>query len=197
MPRGIALRRGGIGLFVCRRQRPMSIHLVERRASQPAAITALADEIGRAIGVIRSLSDDVYRSGPDGRRGVGEQFRHNLDFVTCLLNGLELGRINYTDRERDALVETDRGHAIERFANVSTRLQAVAPRILARSVLVRSEIDLSVWLPSSIGREIEFVHSHTVHHHALIAEKLAASGVETGRDFGVAPSTLKYWNAAA
>ena len=36
-----------------------------------------------------------------------------------------------------------------------------------------SEIESGNWLPSSIAREVEFVHSHTVHHHALIAEKLS------------------------
>lgn len=160
-------------------------------------MTALADEIGRGISVIRSLSDEVYRSVPDGPRGVGDQFRHNLDFVTCLLSGLEFGRIDYCDRERDVLVETDREHAIDRFARASARLAAVDPRAMARRVLVRSEIDVSEWLPSSIGREVEFVHSHTVHHHALIAERLAALGIGAVRNFGVAPSTLKYWSAAA
>jgi hypothetical protein len=66
---------------------------------------------------------------------------------------------------------------------------------LEAEVLVRSEIDPDVWHSSSVGRELEYVLSHTVHHHALIAEKLAAIGVYIERHFGVAPSTLEYWKA--
>jgi hypothetical protein len=65
---------------------------------------------------------------------------------------------------------------------------------LERSVLVRSETGAALWHRSSLGRELEFVLSHTVHHHALIAEKLAANGDNAVRDFGVAPSTLEFWN---
>jgi hypothetical protein len=63
--------------------------------------------------------------------------------------------------------------------------------------LIASEVDVVIMHRSSISREIEFVHSHTVHHHALIAEKLSSQGIETGRYFGVAPSTLEYWQAGA
>jgi hypothetical protein len=65
--------------------------------------------------------------------------------------------------------------------------------MLSRPVSVRSEIDDEVWHSSSVMREFEFVHSHTVHHHALVAEKLKAFGLEVSDGFGVAPSTLKFW----
>ncbi|MEQ1765522.1 MAG: hypothetical protein ABL984_20505, partial [Pyrinomonadaceae bacterium] len=90
-------------------------------------------------------------------------------------------------------VEADREYACARFARLIDRLSHLEERFLGRSVLVRSEIDNAVWLPSSVAREVEFVHSHTVHHHALIAEKLARCGIKITTDFGVAPSTLKHW----
>ena len=57
---------------------------------------------------------------------------------------------------------------------------------------MRSEIDTGLWIESSAMRELEFLHSHTVHHHALVAEKLNSFGIKVATDFGVAPATLKF-----
>ena len=52
------------------------------------------------------------------------------------------------------------------------------------------------WVWSSGLRELDFLQSHTIHHFALIAYKLEALGIEVEDNFGVAPSTLKYWKEA-
>jgi hypothetical protein len=158
-------------------------------------IKSLIAELGRSIDLIDTLDELSYRRG--GRSSVGAQFRHDLDFAVCLLRGLATGRIDYNERERDTRVETDREYACARFGGVIRQLSEIENRILGQSVLVRSEVDPTMWLPSSVARELEFVHSHTVHHHALIAEKLAAQGIETAAAFGVAPSTLEYWDRKA
>ena len=49
-----------------------------------------------------------------------------------------------------------------------------------------------VWLVSSIGRELQALSSHTIHHFALIAITLRLHGVEVSPDFGMSPSTLTY-----
>lgn len=156
---------------------------------------SLVTELNRGIDLIGTLDDLCYRRGRTA--SVGAQFRHNLDFAVCLLRGLPSGHIDYTERERDTLVETDRDHAVMRFKRVIDQLSDLEPGFLGRSVLIRSEIEWELWLPSSVAREVEFVHSHTVHHHALIAEKLASDGIETSASFGVAPSTLEFWNRKA
>ena len=51
--------------------------------------------------------------------------------------------------------------------------------------------------PSSLARELQFLTSHTIHHFAVIALILRAMDVEVDREFGVAPSTLRYWTEAA
>jgi hypothetical protein len=57
--------------------------------------------------------------------------------------------------------------------------------------------DSVVWSYSSIGRELQFLLSHTIHHYALIALALRLQGYEPSAEFGVAPSTLQYWRKAA
>ena len=49
------------------------------------------------------------------------------------------------------------------------------------------------WTASSLDRELQSLISHTVHHYALIAMLLRVSGRQPAADFGVAPSTLRYW----
>jgi hypothetical protein len=47
-------------------------------------------------------------------------------------------------------------------------------------------------LDSSVGRELQVLSSHTIHHFALIAFTLRVLGIEVDRNFGMAPSTLRY-----
>jgi hypothetical protein len=74
------------------------------------------------------------------------------------------------------------------------RLERLEPETFDRIVMVRSEINEDFWYASSVAREIEFLHSHTVHHYAVIA-RLMPDSVKLNK-FGVAPSTLRFRAAA-
>ena len=50
--------------------------------------------------------------------------------------------------------------------------------------------------PSSIGRELAFVASHTVHHFALLAAHCQQHGIPTPADFGKAPATVAHERAS-
>ena len=164
------------------------------RCGTDRLLASLAAEIERGIEVIRGLDEESYRRASSRSGSVGAQFRHNLDFLNAFLTAAGAGRVDYNDRERDHVVEIDREYAIEKLLTVVGKLGELKGSDLERSVLVRSETGTGFWHRSSLGRELEFVFSHTVHHHALIAEKLAANGDTAVLDFGVAPSTLEFWN---
>ena len=157
----------------------------------------LIGEIGKAINVIGQLDDLTYRRDSKLSSSVGEQFRHNLDFLNTFLNGTGRGTIDYTRRERDLRVATSRNYAVQKFADVLRKISTLNRSEMSGLVSVRSEAVVSLWLPSSVIREMEFVLSHTIHHHALVAEKLKAMGVSIEDDFGVAMSTKEYWHRMA
>lgn len=161
--------------------------------SAGSILKPLVAELERATQLIASIDDNIFRLIANGTGSIGAQLRHDLDFITSFLNGFETGQIDYHDRQRDVRVETDREYAMDRYRFTTLRLNSLDPRLLGRSVLVASEIDRGLWLPSSFAREAEFVHTHTVHHHALVREKLAGFGIATSEHFGVAPSTIEYW----
>lgn len=153
----------------------------------------VADEFRRATALIESIDDAVYRFSDDKSGSVGAQFRHNLEIAENFLRGVEDGAVDYGNRPRDLRVETDRGFASLRFEIIVERISSTALASPENGVLlVRSEVDLSVWHRSSRSRELEFLLSHTIHHHAIIAQKLRGLGVDVDSDFGVAPSTLDF-----
>ncbi len=166
---------------------------MSEKKEQRNSVAKLVKQLVVGVSLIESLTDEIYTKSRDGVGSIGAHVRHNLDFVTNFLAGLESGRIDYVTRERDLQVEQNRQHAKERFLFLIERLGAVSGELADREVSVRSEIEDSVWHRSTGGRELEFVYSHTVHHYALIAEKLTSYGITVSPDFGVAPSTLDYW----
>ncbi len=50
----------------------------------------------------------------------------------------------------------------------------------------------SIAVPTSLGRELAFVMSHTIHHNALIGVIAKLLGIDVPERFGYAPSTLAY-----
>lgn len=156
--------------------------------------------IEQGIELIGNLTDEQYVfSRPTDRGTVGTHFRHILDFVLRFLDGVGEGRIDYNRRERDVVTETDRHQAIGRFEEVIGRLRALPANIGDRELLTHLEPgnfvdEENAWCRTSVMRELEFLQSHTLHHYALIAAKLALQGIGVAVEFGVAPSTLDYWN---
>lgn len=148
--------------------------------------------------LLAALDDDLFTGGSDLLPGgtVGAHFRHCLDFYRAFLGGLESGRIDYDARRRDRSVETDRQEALADFRKVGERLEALRPEELERPVQVRGDVtraETPAWSRSTMGRELRYLLSHTIHHYALIGSILRARGFSPDREFGVAPSTLRHW----
>lgn len=158
----------------------------------------------QGLELLYRLDDDAYPNvrHPFSKYGIGSHFRHSLDFYTSFLKGVEAGRIDYDDRQREERIETDRLTAISRFEATVNRLRELSQLDNQMPLLVRledagDEEDPSAWSYSSVRRELQSLVSHTVHHYALIAVMLQLNGFEPVAEFGVAPSTLKQWRATA
>jgi len=156
---------------------------------------ALLEQLEMALDLIARLDDKVYSGPGDGRGSIGSHLRHNLNFVEAVIDGALCGSIDYGARTRDRRVETDRSHASSKVRSLMDALARI-PIHLAEAVTVTSELNPRLRLYSTLGRELEFAISHTVHHYALIRERLLQNGIHFEPQFGVAPSTLEYWRAA-
>ena len=151
--------------------------------------------IGQARALVATLDDDRFCASDPRRSSVGAHLRHVIDCYRCFLRGLGEGRIDYDGRQRDAGIECDRQVAADALANLEAGFGAL-PVDLERPLEVR--VDAAAWgsslhwQQSTLGRELQFLVSHTVHHFALIALLLRAQGFEPDAEFGVAPSTLEH-----
>lgn len=144
----------------------------------------------QALDLIEGLDDEGYAV-------AGAQFRHVIEFYECFLDGLTVLHIDYDARRRDLMLEQQRRTATARIRSLIDRLVTEEELDKDSTVFVRAEDAQAMGVPaafllSSVGRELQSLSSHTVHHFALIALMLRGAGYAVPEDFGVAPSTLRY-----
>ena len=169
-------------------------------SSQRHAGSSNIDFLQQGASLIRRLEHDQFTGAsilvPGGT--AGSHFRHCLDFYASFLRGLQSGEIDYDRRDRTPQWETQPERALDAVAHVVEKLQGLRQEDLQRPLQVRGDgpPDDDGWSQSTVGRELQYLLSHTIHHYAIIGSILRALGFEPGPDFGVAPSTLRHWGKA-
>jgi len=169
--------------------------------SVPYRLTGLnVHHLHQAAALIERISDAVYAATqpPLYVGSMGAHLRHTLDHYTNFLEGLDEGRIDYETRRRDLRIEEDRAFALQSIRRLISRLESIPDADGGREVIARVECGGDTgrdeaWARSTIRRELDFLLSHTVHHFALISMIVRLQGEDPGSEFGVAPSTLRYW----
>jgi len=148
--------------------------------------------------LLARIHDDVYARPARqlGLQAAGSHLRHALEFYACFDQGLPVGRIDYDARPREAELETQRPTAIARIEAVIASLSAYEVSELQTLEIHQDDSDPARWTTSTVGRELQFLAAHLVHHLALVAVILRHHGVDVPERFGVAPSTLVYWKAS-
>jgi hypothetical protein len=152
----------------------------------------------QALALLDRLDDEVYTTSPRGfaPHRAGGHLRHILEFYQCFLNGLDSLHIDYDTRPRNAAIEESRDAASAAIRSIIGALE-FSPAVRADCIVwVRMEdADATgvrdTFMESSIGRELQVLSSHTIHHFALIAMTLRMHGVAMDPDYGMAPSTLR------
>jgi hypothetical protein len=116
-----------------------------------------------------------------------------LEFYQCFLDGVATSRIDYDARKRDESIERRRQSAMTSIRSTISLFEEVSSFEEDWELAVRMEnADEDVYLVSSVGRELQALSSHTIHHFALIAITLRLHGFDVDRGFGMSPSTLRY-----
>jgi len=160
----------------------------------------------QAADLVDGLEDGSYvRAEPMFYNStVGGHLRHCLDHYESFTAGVREGRIDYDARCRDKMVENKTCAAHERINFVAASLGELADAEVNPVVLVKMDCDISrdgvhsnkkesdLWHTSSVGRELQFLVSHTVHHFAMIRGICQRAGNELDPNFGMALSTLRH-----
>lgn len=153
--------------------------------------------LSSASEMIKRLPKEKYNhvERPYFESCLGKHVRHILDHYLCFARDLESGVIDYEQRQRDTQLETNKDYALTIIDKLQDFLRQLAEDNTQDGkleVLLCNDVDLPQGeaTQSSIMRELQFLQGHTVHHYALIATMLRFYGVDTTREFGIAPSTL-------
>jgi len=174
-----------------------------KKMENESIVTALMDVLEQERMLLVKLSPEVYTAAGKGpfKSSIGAHIRHNLDHFTSFFAGLSEGRVDYEKRRRDDGIACSTEHALADIERHLLALRAIPSESDTGTLLVREESDSATdklrWLESSVGRELQFLLGHTVHHHAIIALLLAQQGVDLPEGFGVAPSTQRHERKAA
>lgn len=153
--------------------------------------------------VLEQLNNNQFSSQLDVLNGstIGMHVRHILEFYICLMNSKSTKKINYDNRNRDALLEVSIDDCIKAISKIHSFLNESVEdfdiKLSANySTLNESE---NVVLNSTFLRELLYNVEHTVHHLAIIKIGLKALNVNLKIDesFGVAASTIRNNNLCA
>ena len=153
----------------------------------------LLNELARVIG---RLSDGQYVQKPVGviESSVGGHVRHCLDHVQSLLSAIATSHLDYENRQRGTAVERVRICSLQLIDELTSALRLLPRSVLARPLRVSvsmSSDDEPVSVLSSVGREMAYVLSHTIHHNAIVGAMVKTLGGAVPDRFGYAPSTIK------
>lgn len=124
---------------------------------------------------------------------IGSHTRHVLDGFLCIIHQLETNRISYDKRERDLRLASDTSFALEKIASINLFINDLDLVRDCAFEATYSNKDFST--KSTLEREIIHNFEHVIHHLAIIkiALKHYFQSVEIPVEFGVAYSTLQYW----
>lgn len=147
--------------------------------------------------LLRVLSCGQYSAGCNarGQHTIGKHVRHVVDHYSVFLSGVERigSAIDYEQRSREALLEQEPQATADRLSKLCQRLERLGNSGEDHPLqLDYATHETTVATSSSLGRELAFLASHTIHHMAIIAMLAEQVGIATSEDFGVHPSTLRY-----
>ncbi|MFV0574621.1 MAG: DinB family protein [Vibrio sp.] len=162
-------------------------------------VTGNIEGIDQGLYLLEKLNDEQYQyaAKPYVESSTGAHLRHINDLYFALMaQEQNMGLINYDQRRRGALVETDRATGIQELLQIRNWLESLDQNDLFRSVRIQSETSIYqqqiFQMESTLQRELLFVSSHTTHHFSVIRVNAQACGIKTDNIFSYAPATASY-----
>ncbi|MCU0335500.1 MAG: hypothetical protein MUF62_10730 [Chitinophagaceae bacterium] len=161
-------------------------------------LTATTDLFSQVTASLQSISTDRYAQ-PQAvllQSSIGQHLRHCIELYQELLRGYHCGVVNYEQRRRSLLLETDPQAAIAAMQALLQVLPAAdKPLLLEGHYSTTSQAVLQV--RSNYHRELLYNVEHLIHHMALMRIALAQwPEAVVHPQFGIAVSTIKHRETA-
>ena len=122
---------------------------------------------------------------------IGEHTRHIIEMFQCLENQYENGIVNYDNRMRDQLIQTNSGFANECIAAILNQIEKLNKNLQLQQIVDGEEL----LIETNYHRELLYNLEHCIHHQALIKVAIIQNAtIAVDENFGVARSTIEYRN---
>ncbi len=159
-------------------------------------LLTVASEVLSHIDIYLSVLDNEDYSKPLpllSNASIGGHTRHILDGFLCLMKQQDCDCISYDLRERDKKIEVEVKYAKVTLGEIKKFLET-----LEENDSYQFEVNYAQHkfrTESSLQREIIHNIEHVIHHLAIVKIALLHyhPEIKVPKAFGVAPSTLRYW----
>ncbi len=159
-------------------------------------LAAIAKEVLSHIEIyLNELSDDDYKRALPllSDASIGGHTRHVLDGFFCLMHQQSSGTVSYDKRERDKRVECEVCYAKDKLDEINAFVSQLEVNGAFNFEITYD--DQLITTNSCLEREMIHNIDHAIHHLAIIKIALLHyhTNINVPKSFGVAPSTLRYW----
>ncbi len=168
----------------------------EDAASAAVMITGLEGMLNDFQQVLAVLPATAYCATNDGQSSIGAHVRHVLEFIQMLADHIDAGVIDYENRVRNLIYETDPSAVSAMLPKLHAKLSRTLalygldhPLLLRETTMIGGQ---KITFTTSLGREVLFLLQHGVHHLAIIKMQAAAMNIYFGDKVGVAVATQAY-----
>lgn len=121
---------------------------------------------------------------------LGQHFRHIIELFECLVNGYDIGLVDYDKRQRALILENDRFAGISKLEEIISKIGR-PDKVLELTALADAENSMS--MPTNYHRELLYNLEHLIHHEAIMKAGLKkCPNIRLPEFFGYAPSTIKF-----
>lgn len=156
-------------------------------------ISSINNCLDELVGLLHQLSEEEYSESCFELSGatIGEHIRHIAETFQCLNKNYDSGFVNYDERERNVLIQTNKNFAVQIITAIQNNLNK-ENKILKLQQIIDGAV---VKIESNYYRELLYNLEHCIHHQALIkVAVLKNKNIVIDSNFGVARSTIEYRN---
>jgi len=144
------------------------------------------------IQILTNMDDPDFTRCWKSNASIGAHVRHIIEYIDNFISGCDCGNIDYDNRPRDLTFSESRDCAIKKLKVQYDELCSIP--LNERQICIKESIDADVdacSINSNVIREYTFVHSHIVHHVAILKILAENCGISISNDVGMAPATIK------
>ncbi len=159
-----------------------------------------AQILGQLKVLVADLGNEAYAKPLSvlSNNTIGKHVRHICEFFDCMLQALSTEIIDYDNRTRNVLLETDTTYTVKRLDELIRAIQGITENRPLEIVFSYAENETAV-INTLLYREMAYNIEHAIHHMAII--KIAITQefayIQVPTHFGVAYSTIQYQQQCA